>query len=453
MKLKVPNTIILLFMMMVLSFVLTYILPSGNFKEEINAAGETVVVANSYTSNPDKEYLSIWSFFSALPRALADAQGIIFFVLLIGGALAVIRATGTIDAFIGKLLYRFHKHPKVLIFSSMLVFSIGSSTLGMAEEYMPFIPILVAFCVALRMDALTAAGIMVVGYSIGYGVAAFNPFTVLIAQEIAGVPPTSGYWFRLILFVPFFLVGWLHVQKYALSSWKMSGSVSTVSAEEVSKDYPAITAKHWMVLIALIIAILIIVFGIAKWHWYLVELGAVFFALTIIVVFIGRLNADKAAITFGVGASELASTALMIGFARSVALILEDGEVMHTIVYYLSVPLQKAGPELAAVGMFFFQSLINLFIPSGSGQAFITMPLMTPMADILNVTRQTAVLAYQFGDGFTNMIVPTNAVLMGIIGMAGITYGKWFKFVWPLMIKIWITGTIALVIAVLIGYK
>ncbi|MDZ7604805.1 MAG: TIGR00366 family protein [Cyclobacteriaceae bacterium] len=168
---------------------------------------------------------------------------------------------------------------------------------------------------------------------------------------------------------------------------------------------------------------------------------------------IGRLNADKAAITFGIGASELASTALMIGFARSVALILEDGEVMHTIVYYLSVPLQKAGPELAAVGMFFFQSFVNLFIPSGSGQAFVTMPLMTPMADILNVTRQTAVLAYQFGDGFTNMIVPTNAVLMGIIGMAGITYDKWFKFVWPLMIKIWITGTIALVIAVVIGYK
>ncbi|MDZ7604804.1 MAG: hypothetical protein U5K79_04285 [Cyclobacteriaceae bacterium] len=285
MKLKVPNTIVLLLMMMVLSFALTYILPSGSFKEEINAAGEKVVIANSYSSDADKDYLSLWSFFTVLPRALADAQGIIFFVFLIGGALAVIRATGTIDAFIGKLLYRFHKHPKVLIFSSMLVFSIGSSTLGMAEEYMPFIPILVAFCVALRMDALTAVGIMVVGYSIGYGVAAFNPFTVLIAQEIASLPPTSGYWYRLILFIPFFLVGWLHVQKYALSSWQNSGSVGAISAEEVSKDYPAITAKHWMVFIALVIAILIIVFGIAQWHWYLVELGAVFFALTIIVAF------------------------------------------------------------------------------------------------------------------------------------------------------------------------
>ena len=453
MKLKVPNTIILLFMMMVLSFTLTYILPSGSFKEEINSEGEKVILANSYSTDTNKEYLSIWDFFSVLPRALADAQGIIFFVFLIGGALAVIRSTGTIDAFIGKLLDRFHKHPKVLIFSSMLMFSVGSSTLGMAEEYMPFIPILVAFCVALRMDALTATGIMVVGYSIGYGVAAFNPFTVLIAQDIAGLEPTSGYWFRLILFIPFFLIGWLHVQKYALSSRDRFGSGAVLTSNEVSKDYPAISFKHWLVFSALFIAILVIVFGIAKWHWYLVELGAVFFALTIIVIIIARLNPNKAASTFGIGASELASTALMIGFARSVALILEDGKVMHTIVYYLSLPLQKTGPEIAAAGMFYFQSLVNFFIPSGSGQAFVTMPLMTPMSDILNITRQTAVLAYQFGDGFTNMIVPTNAVLMGIIGMAGITYDKWFKFVWPLMIKIWIMGTVVLVIAVLIGYR
>ena len=165
-----------------------------------------------------------------------------------------------------------------------------------------------------------------------------------------------------------------------------------------------------------------------------------------------RLNPSKAAKTFGIGASELTMTALLIGFARSIALLLEEGQVLHTVVNALAIPLQSAGPEIASIGMYFFQSILNFFIPSGSGQAFVTMPLMAPIADLTGVSRQIAVLAYQFGDGFTNMLVPTNAVLMGIIGIAGISYDKWFKFIIPLMIKFWVLGSIALVVAVLLGY-
>jgi uncharacterized ion transporter superfamily protein YfcC len=202
-----------------------------------------------------------------------------------------------------------------------------------------------------------------------------------------------------------------------------------------------------------VLSLALIVYGISAWHWYLTELGAVFFGLAVLVTFVARINPNEAAKVFGIGASELTMTALLIGFARSIALLLEEGQVLHTIVHALSIPLQSAGPELASIGMFIFQSLMNFFIPSGSGQAFVTMPLMAPIADLSGVSRQVAVLAYQFGDGFTNMLVPTNAVLMGIIGIAGIPYDKWFKFVIPLMVKFWILGSIALAFAVWIGYQ
>lgn len=216
--------------------------------------------------------------------------------------------------------------------------------------------------------------------------------------------------------------------------------------------YPKLTKMHGLILLLTLLALVLIVYGISNWHWYLTELGAVFFGLAVLVTIVNRINPSKAAKTFGIGASELTMTALLIGFARSIALLLEEGQVLHTIVNALAIPLQKTGPELASVGMYMFQSVLNFFIPSGSGQAFVSMPLMAPIADLTGVSRQIAVLAYQFGDGFTNMLVPTNAVLMGIIGIAGIPYDKWFKFIIPLMVKFWILGSIALVVAVWIGY-
>jgi uncharacterized ion transporter superfamily protein YfcC len=214
--------------------------------------------------------------------------------------------------------------------------------------------------------------------------------------------------------------------------------------------------RYWFILLVITLALLLIIYGISElsgWNWYLIELGAVFLALTIIVAIIARLSPDRTAIEFSNGATELTTTALLIGFARSIALILEDGVVLHTIVDSLASPLEKAGPELGSVGMYIIQSLINFFIPSGSGQAYVTMPLMTPIADLAGISRQVAVLAYQFGDGFTNMIVPTNAVLMGILGIGRIPYDKWFRFIFPLILKLWLAGSIALIVAVLIGYR
>jgi uncharacterized ion transporter superfamily protein YfcC len=195
-----------------------------------------------------------------------------------------------------------------------------------------------------------------------------------------------------------------------------------------------------------------VVWGIKAHQWYFVELGAVFVALAIAVGLLARMPFDDMAVNFIRGAGELIGTALLVGFARSIEITLSDGQVLHTIVHGLSQPLLAVGAELSAVGMLFIQSVLNFFIPSGSGQAYVTMPLMAPISDIVGVSRQVAVLAYQMGDGFMNIIVPTNAVLMGILGICGIPYGRWFRFVWPLMVQLLIAGSITIVIAVLIGY-
>lgn len=442
---------------MAVSLALTWILPSGGFSYEQNEMGIEVVVPGSYDVFEEKEYLSPVSLFTVVPRAFADAQGIIFFVLIIGGALAVVRETGAIDALLGKLVQHFGDQPGPLLFITMFAFATASATLGMAEEYIPFAIILVALCIALRMDAVTAIGTMVVGYGIGYGIAIMNPFTLIIAQDVAGLQPTSGMWFRLILAVPLLTIGFIHVWRYAKKvQLDPKSSLLYGIAQETKNqvfEYPEMTSRRVFVLLLTFITLVILVFGIGWRGWFLIELGAIFLALTVATGLISNIGINKTADAFGRGAAELTTTALLIGFARSIALIMEDGEILHTVVHALSTPLSFAGSEIAAIGMLLIQSMLNFFIPSGSGQALVTMPLMAPIGDLVGVSRQVAVLAFQLGDGLMNMIVPTNPVLMGIIGLAGIPYEKWLKFIFPLLIQLIIVSSIALAIAVWIGYS
>jgi uncharacterized ion transporter superfamily protein YfcC len=442
---------------MAAALVLTWILPSGGFITEINEYGREVVIPGSFEISEEKEYLPPTSLFTVVPRAFADAQGIIFFVLIIGGALAVVRETGAIDALLGKLAVKFGNQPAPLLFLTMLAFAAASATLGMAEEYIPFAIILVALCAALRMDALTAIGTMVVGYGIGYGIAVMNPFTLLVAQDVAGLQPLSGMWYRLAIAGPLLAIGFHHVWKYTRKV-QNKPETSLLPGFDGQKgnesfDFPEMTGKRKAVLGITVFVLAALVFGIAQYDWYLVELGAMFLALAVFVGLISGIGINHTASAFGKGAAELTLTALLIGFARSIALIMEDGDILHTVVNGLAAPLSIAGPELAAIGMLFIQSILNFFIPSGSGQALVTMPLMAPISDLVGVSRQVAVLAFQMGDGLMNMIVPTNPVLMGILGLAAIPYDKWFRFIFPLIIKLLIVCSIALVIAVWIGYS
>lgn len=455
--LRIPHTLVLLFAMMVVAWLLTLVLPQGGFETIANEQGREVVLPGTYTEHAERTWLAPWTLLTVIPHALADAQGIIFFVFIIGGVLAVLRSTGAFDALIGRILERVGTRPGVLIGAGLALFAVTSGTIGMAEEYIPFVAILIALCVAMRMDAVTAMGIMICGYAIGYGTAAINPFTVLVAQDVVGLPPTSGWAVRVLLLPLFAVIGFHHVWRYARRVRDDAGAslVADVEAAQhpVPGEYPAMTGRHRLVLATLVGGIALLVWGIARWDWYLAELSAVFLGVGIVTAVVARLGADATARTFAIGAAELTTTALLIGFARAVAMLLEDGQVLHTVVHALSIPLSAVGAELAAVGMLVIQTVINLFIPSGSGQALVAMPIMGPIGDIVGVSRQVAVLAFQFGDGFSNMIAPTNPVLMGILGIAGIPYDRWFRFVLPLFAKVMALGAVVLVLAVLTGYQ
>lgn len=455
-RLRVPHTLVLLFSMIVLALLATYVLPHGQF-ERVEQNHHQVVVPGSFALLTDDPSLSPLAVLSAVPTGFAEARDIIFFVFIIGGTMAVLRATGTIDACLGLTLERFGRRPNVLIAVAMLVFTVGSSTLGMAEEYIPFVPVLLGLCAAMRMDAVTAIGIMVCGYGVGYGAAAINPFTVVPAQEVAGLAPTSGAWFRAVITVPLWVLGFVHVSRYA-ARVRRDPSTSLVAdvddaLTEPAPDYPRLAASHVTVLALTIASVGLLVYGISAHGWYLQEMGAMFLGLTILVAIVGRLSVDGTAKAFAKGAEELTMTALLIGFARAIQVVLEQGHVIDTIIHGVAGLLDQLGPSIAAVCMYMIQSACNFFIPSGSGQAYVTMPIMAPIADLTGVPRQVAVLAFQFGDGFTNMLVPTNAVLIGILGMAKIPYDRWLRFIVPFMVQLWLFGSLLLVVAVAIGYS
>ncbi|MBS3745493.1 MAG: YfcC family protein [Wenzhouxiangellaceae bacterium] len=454
---RIPHTLALMFIMMVVALVLTWILPAGEFETVVNESGREVVVPGTYATLEDAETLSPWSLFTAVPRAMAEAQGIIFFVLIIGGALRVIRETGAIDAFLGSVIERYSHNSVLLIFFGVFLFAAASATLGMAEEYIPFAGILIAVCVAMRMDTVAAIGIMVVGYGVGYGATIMNPFTLLIAQDVAELQPASGWAFRAAIFVPFLAVGVHHVWSYARKVQRDPAASLVHGIDEAQPPPQAeqlpMTRRRMAVLAATFGALALLVYGITMHGWYLVELGAIFIALSVVAGLITRMGIDRLATTFSNGAAELAGTAVLIGFARAIALLLEDGQVLHTIVNAMASPLVGLPAELSAVGMLGIQSVMNIFVSSGSGQAYLTMPLMAPIGDLVGVERQVSVLAYQFGDGFMNMIVPTNPVLMGILGLAGIPYARWFRFILPLIVKLLALGALAMVVAVWIGYN
>jgi uncharacterized ion transporter superfamily protein YfcC len=458
---RFPDSLVLIFSIIILAQVLSYFLPAGHY--EVRQVGEPghvreLVVPGSYKEIPEeeREHLSPVAFLTSLPKGMLDAADIIFFVFIIGGAIGVLQTTGATDALIGAAVKGFGGKPILLVAGSTILFALGSSTIGMAEEYVPFIPLLVTMCLALRLDAIVAVGLVYIGAGVGYGCAAHNPFTVIIAQNIAGLEPNSGAWFRWILLLVFLAVGIHHVLRYARRVRAEPGR-SLVKDVDYSKGFEmpkdvSLTPRRGAVLVAFAGAVVLFVIGVDQWGWYLQELSAVFAGLALVVALIAGLSPNRVAKEFCRGASELTTAALLIGFARTIQVVLDDAMIRDTIIHAIAGLLEGLPPHLSAVGMFLVQSCCNFFIPSGSGQAVVTMPIMAPLGDLTGVTRQTAVLAYQFGDGFTNMIIPTNALLMGMLALGKIPYQRWFRFIAPLLIKILVVAAIALVVAVEMGY-
>ena len=453
------DSLVLIFSFFVVAQLLSYAIPHGSF-DRVPVPDEpsrSVVVAGSYAASVGDENVVLppWHFLLAITEGLESAQGIIFLIFLVGGVIGVLRHTGAIDAALHGAVEHLGKTPWLLIGGCLLLFSIGSFTIGMGEEYVPLVPIIVTMSLAMRMDAVVAMGMVWVPYGIGWGCAGINPFGVLIAQNIANVPLTSGWGFRLAIMFAFLAVAFHHIYRYAMRVQKHP-ETSLVAHIDYSVGFKApadlaMTGRRVAVLAVFVLGIAGFVYGVSEFHWYIAELNAIFLGIGLMGAAISRIPAGETSRIFIEGAAAMTPAALLVGFARTIEVVLTDGQIIDTIVYSIAGLLEGLPAEASALGMLLVQTICNFFIPSGSGQAFVTMPIMSPLATLTDVPQQTAVLAYQFGDGFTNMIVPTSALVMGALALGKVPYAAWFKFVGPLLVKMFLMAGAFLVLSMHIG--
>lgn len=453
------DSLVLIFSIIILAQVLVYIIPQGTFEREPypENPNRSMVVAGSFEATAQDQQVSVHPlhFLLAVPKGFAAAQDIIFLVFITGGVIAILRATGAIDAVLHKAVVKFGRNPWILIGGCLVMFSLGSFTIGMGEEYVPLIPIIVTMSLAMRMDAIVAMGMVWIPYGIGWACAGTNPFGVIIAQNIANVPITSGWEFRLMMMTAFLAIAFQHLYSYAIKVQR-NPAASLVAHIDYSKgfDLPkdtALTGPRIAILMVFIGGVVGFVYGVNAYDWYIDELNAVFLGIGLLAAGISRMSPGDTSRSFISGAAGMTAAALLIGFARTIEVVLVDGQVIDTVIHAIAGVLTNLGPESSAVGMLAVQTICNFFIPSGSGQAFVTMPIMSPLATLTDVPQQTAVLAYQFGDGFTNMIVPTSALVMGALALGRIPYGAWVRFLWPLLVKIFALAIVFLIASIHLG--
>lgn len=447
------NPLTLLFCLVVLVAVLTYIIPAGSFERvKDEASGRTLVVAGSYQqveANPATPVTVMLSFEAGLGRA----SGIISFLLLIGGALGVITSTGAIEAALSNLVHKFKsdRSRSFIIAGIMFFFMFCSSTFGMGQEMMAFAPFIIVLMVSLGFDTVTAIGTMILGYAVGYGAGILNPFSLAVAQGIAGLPYTSGMGYRIAVSLVLYAAALIYVLRYAKRVHNNpASSLSPVVPAEFSSgsdEHIKLTGGHIRVWIVFFLGLAFLIWGTITRGFFLPECATIFLAIGLISGIVNGYGINRIFTQFSKGAKDMAVPCLIIGFAMAITHILDSASILDSIVYYLSLPLSKLSPVLSAGGMVLVQTLINFFVNSGSTQAAITMPIMSPMAQILGINQQVAVLAFQLGDGLSNMLWVTCGTLMIGLGIANINYLQWVKFIFKIFLIMITLAILAVMLA------
>jgi uncharacterized ion transporter superfamily protein YfcC len=518
---RVPHTYVIVFSLIVLAAIATWMLPGGEYREVKADDGTTQMVFHQIESAPQS-----WQVFGAMFQGFERQAGIIVFILMIGGAFWIMNDSRAIDVGILSFL-RFTKrldHIKlirklgvnnIIIVSVMMLFSVFGAVFGMSEETIAFVVIIVPLAITMGYDSIVGVNMVFVAAGLGFAGAVLNPFTIGIAQGLSGLPLFSGFEYRLVCWFAINLLGVIYILRYAskihknpkLSPvydddeyWRTKGTSETeelasqtfksswitfgltlVALVLFSWAYPqsilkignhiefhvpalpvlttlfALTgflslrkSSHFFVLNLLGYTILFLIVGVMGHEWYIMEIASLFFAMGILAGSAMNKSADQITRLFLDGARDIMSAALIVGLAGGIIVILEHGNVIHTILHGMAQGMSDLG-EVASLGvMYLIQTTINIFIPSGSAKAALTMPIMAPFSDLIGVSRQATVLAFQFGDGFTNMITPTSGVLIGVLGVAKIPYVKWFKWILPFMVMLIILGFLLLIPTVLL---
>lgn len=455
---KLPHVYVILFMIIIIAAALTYIIPSGAF-DTITVDGREMIDPDGFHYT-DVDPVSFFDIFRAPVYGLIDSAMIVFLVFILGGSIEIFEKTNGIKIGMSKAILKFgEKGSTALIIGAMIFFAILGGYLGFAEGAIPFVPLAVALAVGLGYDPLVGVGIATLSTLGGFAMGPMNPYTVGVSHDIAGLPLFSGMVFRSILLAVFLALAIHHVLQYAHKT-KADPSKSLMKDVDYSdleynvqdSAHEVFTNQHKAAILILGGVILFTIIGIINWGWYLNEMSAMFLLGAILAGLINKFSANQLADHFIVGASKITYGAMIIGWARGIQWVLEQGGISGTIIHAMAQPLQGVHPYLSAVGMFAVNGVINFFIPSGSGQAAAIMPIMIPLSDVIGVTRQTATLAFQFGDGMMNLAYPTLGALMVYLAFGKVPFDKWIRFLAPFLLKFILLGIVSLIIAVTINF-
>lgn len=453
-KIKMPHVFIILFTFAAVVALLTHVIPAGEFSKIAGPNGRMMIDPQSFhliDNNP----VGLLDLFVAIPKGFVEAGWVVVLTFCVGGGFTVVRKTGIIEIAVGGLAKRFSKKGIIIIPVLMFTFAIIDAFIGMPELCMVYVPIILPLALALGFDSVTAAAIALCGSAAGFTAALTNPFTVTIAQKIAGLPLYSGTKFRIVILIVMTLIGILYVVRYA-KKVQANPKLSQMYQEDLAKKEILLKDKNSLVkattrqklagLSSLILFVLLIV-GVFQWGWDMPQIGGIFVVIGIVAGIVGGLSGEETCEAFIEGCQDVLVGALIIGIARSINVVMTEGLIIDSIINGLAGAVKGLPASVTSVGMLVVQTLFNLLIPSGSGQTLVTMPIMAPLADIVGVTRQTAVLALQIGDGFSNIFYPTSGYFMASLAIAGIEWPKWAKFMLPLFLIWSVVGAIFLIIA------
>jgi uncharacterized ion transporter superfamily protein YfcC len=451
---KFPHVYTLLFGLIILAAILTFILPANTYDMQVD--NPKLINPTTYHA-VDRTVVDPWTLIQAIPKGMGEVASIIFFIFIVGGSFNIIQATGAIEAFIRSTAISLRKWGWVLLAVITILFSVGGTTFGMAEEALVFIPMLVLLSIALGYDSITGLALALVGPCAGFTGAFMNPFTEGVAQGIVGLPIFSGLQYRVIIYIVSTLTAVLFIIWYG-GKVRNKPQISIMYEEDQKRTKTEVvegqkmTVRQILVLVGMLLTFVLLIYGVLKFGWYINEIAALFLGCFIILGFIGGLWPSKMSEVFVEGAMALTVGALVVGVARAILVVLRDGNILYTIVHFLASLVQGLPSYLAAIGMYIVQIIISVIIPSGGGMASVTMPIMGPLATATGLTQQTAVLIYQFADGFTNIGIPTQGYLLAGLALAKVPFEKWFKWYMPLFGIFLLEGAIFSIIAVLIKF-
>ena len=441
-----PHPLALMVGCVLVAAALTWILPAGTYeRREDPATGRSVVVPGSYATVEPRPVGALGAVV-AIPKGIVDAAPVIALIFLIGGSFTVVERTGTFLRLVNSLVRRLKGRGLLVIPVASVAFALGGIMMQMQEELIAFVPVLLLLARQLGFSAVTAVAMSLGAAAVGAAFSPVNPFQVIIAQKVAELPTGSGLGFRVAFLLPALGI-WIGGTMY--HARRNQTAPETFAADErISLDWRDVT-----VLLAIVGAFGSYFYGAQRLGWEFNELAALFFVVGVLAGLLGRLGIGRTTEAFVDGFRSMALAALLVGFARAIYVVLNEGQIVDTIVHGLFTPIAGMAPTLTALGMMVLQGAMHVPVPSTSSQAVLTLPLLVPLSDLIGLSRQVTVLAYQYGAGLCDMLTPTNGALMAMLAAAGVRYEDWFKFAVPLCAALVALAGVAVVVGVATGLR